>query len=214
MKLHSYYQSSASYRVRIALNLKHISVDMATHNLAKGEHLGSDYASINPQKLVPSLEVGRDVLTQSIAIMEYLDEMYPNPPILPREAMARAHARAIALMVAGDIATVNNLKIRKYLVSAFGATEYQVKNLWIQHWIMDGFAALESLLARNAYTGTFCVGDFPTMADCCLVPQMFNAARFGCDISAFPTIRRITSACEAHPAFIAAHPSKQPDSAA
>ena len=211
MKLHSYYQSSASYRVRIAMNLKTIAVDMATHDLTKNAHFSAEYAAINPQKQVPSLEVGREVLTQSLAIMEYLDEVYPTPPILPREPIARAHARAIALMIAADISPLNNLKVRRYLASAFGASEHQVKTRWIQHWIMDGFNALEVVLARSPHTGIFCVGDFPTIADCCLIPQLFNARLFQCDLTDFPTLRRIAASCEAHPAFVAAEPAKQPD---
>jgi maleylacetoacetate isomerase len=213
MKLYTYYQSSASYRVRIALNLKGIQAEEAYIDLTKGQQSADDYANVNPQKLVPSLVVGKAVLTQSIAIMEYLDETQPEPPILPRDPIARAQARAIALAVAGDIATINNLKIRNRLKSQFGATDEEVKTKWIQHWIAEGFTALETLLARSAHTGEFCIGDFPTIADCCLVPQIFNARRFGCDLTAFSTINRITAACEAHPAFAAAHPSKQRDAA-
>lgn len=211
MKLHSYYQSSASYRVRIALNLKGIAVESSTYDLTKGAHLSEEYAKINPQRLVPSLEVGGDILTQSIAIMEYLEETHPANPILPRDPAARAHARAIALLIAGDISAINNLKIRNHLKSDFAATDEDVKVKWIQHWIRDGFTALEALLARSAHTGTYCVGDFPTIADCCLVPQMFNARRFALDLAPFPHIVRITDACEKLAAFQKAHPSKQAD---
>lgn len=214
MKLYTYYQSSASYRVRIALNLKGITLDEEAYiDLTKGDQSTSDYAKVNPQKLVPALIVGDDVLTQSIAIMEYLEETHPANPILPKDPIARAQARAIAMAVAGDISAINNLKIRNRLKSDFGATDEDVKVKWIQHWIEDGFTAIEALLMRSKHTGKFCVGDFPTIADCCLVPQMFNARRFNCDLSKFPTIVRITEACEALPAFAAAHPSKQRDAA-
>lgn len=213
MKLYTYHQSSASYRVRIALKLKGIAVDEAYIDLTKGDQFTADYTAVNPQKLVPSLIVGDDILTQSIAIMEYLEETHPAPPILPNEPMARAQSRAIAMAIAGDISAINNLKIRNRLKSDFGATDDDVKTKWIQHWITDGFTALEALLVRSRHTGTFCVGDFPTIADCCLVPQMFNARRFQCDLTPFPTIVRITGACEALSAFASAHPSKQDDAA-
>lgn len=214
MKLYSYYQSSAAYRVRIALNLKQLPVEMAYVDLVAGAQTAPDYAAVNPQKLVPSLQVGEGaVLTQSIAIMEYLEEVHPTPPILPREPVARAYARAIALAVAGDISAVNNLKIRKRLASQFGADEAAVKS-WVQHWITDGFTALEALLARSPHTGTYCAGDFPTIADCCLVPQAFNARRFHLDLAEFPTIARIVTACEVLPAFMAAHPKNQEDAPA
>lgn len=212
MKLYTYHQSSAAYRVRIALNLKGMKPDEESYiDLTKNDQGQADYASVNPQKLVPSLVVGSDVLTQSIAIMEYLEEVHPAQPILPADPLARAHSRAIALAVAGDISAINNLKIRLRLKAEFGATDEDVKVKWIQHWITDGFTAIEALLKRSRFTGTFCAGDFPTIADCCLVPQMFNARRFQCDLAPFPTIVRITDACEALPAFAAAHPSKQPD---
>jgi maleylacetoacetate isomerase len=213
MKLHTYYQSSASYRVRIALHTKGIAVEQAYYDLTKDGHLSAEYAKLNPQRLVPSLEVEGEVLTQSIAIMEYLEETHPEHPILPKDPIARAHARAIALAVAGDISAINNLKIRKYLKSHFGATDEDVKVKWIQHWIADGFAALEALLARSKHTGTYCVGEYPTIADFCLVPQMFNAKRFALDLTPYPTIVRICDACEKLPAFMAAHPSQQADAA-
>lgn len=213
MKLHTYYQSSASYRVRIALNLKGMAAEYAYYDLTKDSHLTAEYAKINPQRLVPSLEVGGDILTQSIAIMEYLEEVHPQNPILPKDPIARAQSRAIALAVAGDISAINNLKIRKYLKSHFGASDDDLKQKWVQHWISDGFTALETLLSRSKHTASYAVGDFPTIADCCLVPQMFNAKRFELDLTPFPTIVRIVDACEALPAFQAAHPSKQADAA-
>lgn len=211
MKLHTYFQSSASYRVRIALNIKGIAVDYAYHDLSKDKHLDAEYAKINPQKMVPSLEVNGEVLAQSIAIMEYLEEVYPQPPILPKEPLARAHTRAIVLLIAGDISAINNLKIRKFLKARFGASDHFVKTQWIQHWIAEGFTALEAFLARSPYTGTYCAGEFPTIADCCLVPQMFNARRFELDLTPYPNLVRIVDACEKLSAFAEAHPSKQPD---
>jgi maleylacetoacetate isomerase/maleylpyruvate isomerase len=211
MKLHTYFQSSASYRVRIALNLKGIQAEQSYHDLTKDKHLDAEYAKINPQRMVPSLEVNGEVLAQSIAIMEYLEETHPAPPILPKEPIARAHARAIALLIAGDISAINNLKIRKRLKAEFAATDEDIKVKWIQHWIADGFAALEATLTRSKHTGAFCIGDFPTIADCCLVPQMFNARRFELDLTPYPTIVRITEACEKLPAFARAHPSQQAD---
>ena len=214
MKLYSYYQSSASYRVRIALNLKGIAVESAFIDLTKGDQHQAAYAAVNPQQLVPSLILDNgQVLTQSIAIMEYLEEIHPEVPILPKDPVARAQARAIAAAVAGDISAINNLKIRKRLTSQFKATDEDIKD-WVRHWITDGFTAIEALLARSAFTGTYCVGETPTVADCCLAPQMFNAKRFHCELAAFPTINRIVEACDAHPAFLAAHPSQQPDAPA
>lgn len=213
MKLHTYHQSSASYRVRIALNLKGIATEQVYHDLAKDKHLDAEYAKINPQRMVPSLEVNGEVLAQSVAIMEYLEEINPSPSILPKEPLARAHARAVAAMIASDISPINNLKIRKFLKARLGASDHFVKTQWIQHWIADGFAALEAFLSRSPHTGTYCAGEYPTIADCCLVPQMFNARRFELDLTPYPTIVRITNACEALPAFAAAHPTKQADAA-
>jgi maleylacetoacetate isomerase len=211
MHLHTYHQSSASYRVRIALNLKGIAVSQSFHDLTKAQQHNADYARINPQKMVPSLVLDSgDVLTQSLAIIEYLDENFSGAPLLPKEPIARAHARAISMLIAGDISPINNLKIRLYLKSDLGANDAAVTR-WIGHWISDGFTALEALLARSPHTGNFCVGNVPSMADCCLVPQIFNARRFGVDLTDFSNICRIVSNCEAHPAFIAAHPSSQPD---
>lgn len=213
MKLYTYYHSSAAYRVRIALNLKGIAVDEAYIDLTKGEQRSAEYVAINPQKAVPSLVVGKDVLTQSLAIMEYLEETQPAKPILPKEPLARAQARAIAYALAGDIAPINNLKVRQRLKAQFHMDDDTLRDQWVQHWIMEGFASLETLLSQSRFTGNFCVGDFPTIADCCLVPQMFNAHRFKCDVTAFPTLCRIVDASESLPAFAAAHPSKQADAA-
>lgn len=212
MKLYTYYQSSASYRVRIALNLKGIRTEEAYIDLTKGVQGSADYAKINPQKLVPALILDNgDMLTQSIAIIEYLEETHPTPPVLPKDPVARAQSRAIALAVAGDISAINNLKVRNRLKSHFGANDATLKTDWIQHWIADGFTAIEALLQRSKLTGKFCVGDFPTLADCCLIPQIFNAKRFELDMGPYPTIARIAALCEQHPAFQAAHPAQQKD---
>lgn len=224
MKLYTFHASSSAYRVRIALNLKGLQPEMSFVNLTKGEHRGTEYASVNTQMIVPTLlldnpppltgggqEVGAPIaLSQSLAIMEYLDEVYPTPPILPKDPVERARVRGLALLIAADIAPLNNLKIRKYLPQ-FGLSEDDVKTKWIQHWIYDGFAPLEKLLAESSRTGAFCHGDAPTMADCCLVPQVFNARRFECDMARFPNISRIAAQCDLHPAFIAAHPANQTD---
>lgn len=211
MHLYSYFQSSASYRVRIALNLKGITATQSGIDLTKAEQHDAQYAKLNPQRMVPSLILDSgQILTQSLSIIEYLDENFAGAPLLPKDSLARAHARACAMLVAGDISAINNLKIRLYLKSELGANDAAVTR-WIQHWTADGFAALEALLNRSPYLGDFCAGDFPTIADCCLVPQMFNARRFKVDLTPFATIRRITKNCEALPAFEKAHPSNQPD---
>jgi len=212
MKLYSYYQSSGAYRVRIALNLKGLGHEMAFVNLLKGEQKGEDYARVNPQKVIPALIDGGHTLVQSLAIIEYLEETYPAPPLLPRDPAARAHARALALVIAADTSPLGNLKVRKYLEEKLGLGK-QVVDDWVRHWIHDGLGAYEKLLAQSPLTGRFSLGDSPGMADCCLMPQLFNANRWKCDLTPYPLIRRIAAACEQHPAFIAAHPSKQKDAA-
>lgn len=211
MKLYSYYQSSASYRVRIALNLKNIAVDMAFVDLTKAEQKGAEYRSINPQQLVPALVLDDgQVLTQSLAIIQYLDENFSGPALLPIEPVARAKCRAYADMIAADIAPINNLKVRKFLVSDYGADEAGVKR-WIQRFIVDGFTALEQAISASPLTGDYLIGNTPSMADCCLIPQVFNARRFEVDMGEYPTLSRIAATCEAHPAFVKAAPFNQPD---
>jgi maleylacetoacetate isomerase len=211
MLLYSYYQSSASYRVRIALNLKNIEVEMRYIDLTKAQQHDDSYQKINPQKLVPALVLDSgEVLTQSLAIIEYLDAAFEGAPLLPSAPVARAHCRAMAMLVAGDIATINNLKIRQYLSGELQHDKNTVTT-WIQHWIIDGFDALESQLRQSSLTGRYCIGDKPTMADFCLIPQIFNAKRFAVDMHQFPTISRIDEACNAHEAFIRAAPMNQPD---
>lgn len=208
MKLYTYHASSGAYRVRIALNLKGLKVEMLFVDLTKAQQKEPFYAAINPQQMVPSfIDNDGHVLTQSLAIIEYLEETHPKPPLLPKAPLERARVRAIAHAMASDIAPINNLKIRKYVKDVFGRDEKE----WIQHWTHSGLAGVEKLVAAGA--GMFCHGDHPTLADCVLVPQLFHARRFGTDLSAYPTLTRIDAACNEHPAFQMAHPSKQPDAA-
>ena len=212
MKLYDYFRSSAAYRVRIGLNLKALTYEAVPVHLTRdgGEQLKADYLAINPGALVPALDDGGAVITQSLAILEYLDEMHPQAPLMPRDALGRARVRSLALTVACDIHPLNNLRVLRYLVKQGGLTE-DAKNAWYVHWVQEGFAALEVLLSASGDTGRFCHGDTPTIADCVLVPQVFNATRFGIDLAAYPTIMRIDAACQAVPAFAAAHPSRHPD---
>jgi maleylacetoacetate isomerase len=212
MRLYDYYRSSAAYRVRIALNLKGVAPDERTYvHLRMGGQRAQEYLAVNPQGLVPVLALDDgQVLTQSLAIVEYLDETHPDPPLLPPTPAARARVRAIALQIACDIHPLDNLRVLNYLIGTMGASREQ-KDGWYRHWIDVGFAALERTLARDGATGRYCHGDAPTLADVCLVPQMANARRFDIDVSAYPTLVRIESACNALPAFAAAAPARQPD---
>lgn len=212
LKLHGYFRSSAAYRVRIALNLKGIAHEHVFHHLTRGggQHRLPGYLALNPQGLVPALEEDGVVLTQSLAILEYLEERFPEPALLPKDAIGRARIRSIALGIACEIHPLNNLRTLGYLTGTMRHSEEE-RNAWYRHWIDDGFKGIEGMLANSAATGRFCHGDRPTIADCALVPQVFNARRFNCDLGAFPTITRITAACEALPAFIAASPGRQPD---
>lgn len=211
MKLIGYFRSSAAFRVRIALNLKGIKVEHASRHLRKGEQSAPDYVAINPQKLVPALVLDSGaVLTQSLAIMEYLEETHPEPALLPRDPVGRARVRALSLIVSADIHPIQNLRVMGYLREKFGQTE-ESAFAWSRHWIETGFDAYEATLSSDPGTGTFSHGNSPTMADMCLVPQVFNAARFKVDMKRYPTVQRIYDACMKHPAFDAAQPSKQPD---
>ena len=211
MKLIGYFRSSAAFRVRIALNLKGIKVEQASRHLRKGEQSAPDYAAINPQKLVPALVLDDGtVLTQSLAIMEYLEETHPEPALLPKDPVGRARVRALCLIVSADIHPIQNLRVMGYLREQFGQTE-ESAFAWSRHWIETGFDAYEATLRKDPGTGTFSHGNSPTMADMCLVPQVFNAARFKVDMARYPTIQRIYDTCMKHPAFDAAQPSKQPD---
>lgn len=212
MRLYTYFRSSAAYRVRIALNLKGIKPDMLPVHLLRGggEQKQPDYLALNPQGLVPALEDEGVVLTQSLAIIEYLDETHPLPPLLPPDAAGRARVRAIAQSIACEIHPLNNLRVLDYLTQTLGVSELERQN-WYRHWVLTGFAALETRLARESATGAFCHGDTPTLADCCVVPQIFNARRFELDLSAFPTLLRIDAACQRLAAFADASPARQPD---
>jgi maleylacetoacetate isomerase len=212
VKLYDYFRSSAAYRVRIALNLKGVTpADRTFVHLRMGSQRAQDYLALNPQGLVPALELddGR-VLTQSLAIVEYLDETHPQPPLLPADAAGRARVRAIALGIACEIHPLNNLRVLNYLTGTLGATDAQ-RNGWYKYWIDVGFEALERQLERDDDTGTFCHGESPTLADVCLVPQLASARRFKVDISPYPTLTRIDAACNALSAFAQAAPSRQPD---
>ena len=211
MKLYDYFRSSAAYRVRIALNLKGLAPQREFVHLRKGAQRSDDYRTLNPQGLVPALALdGGAVLTQSLAILEYLEETHPAPPLLPAGASARARVRALALAVACDIHPLDNLRVLRYLVQTMGATEAQ-KDAWYKYWVDVGLEALERQLARDAATGRFCHGDTPTLADVCLVPQLANARRVDMDLAPYPTLTRIEAACLALPAFAAAAPARQPD---
>lgn len=208
MKLHGYFRSSAAWRVRIALNLKGLSYESAAHHLRHGAHRAPDYLSMNPQGLVPAFEADDgSVLTQSIAICEYLEEAHPEPPILPRQPIERAKVRAFVLAIACDVHPVQNLKVLVRL-RELGIGEDEVTG-WARWVIGEGLAACESLLAQ--VEGPFCFGAMPTMADICLVPQLFNARRYGCDVSRFRRLTAAESACAALPAFVDATPERQPD---
>ena len=210
MKLHTYYRSSAAFRVRIALNLKGLAYDAAFVHLAKGEHRAAAYGAVNPQGLVPALEDGGPLLTQSLAIIEYLEETRPQVPLLPKDPAGRARVRSLSLLIACEIHPLNNLRVLQYLKRALGQNEEQV-NAWYRHWISDGLARFEADLVRSSSASRFCHGDEPTMADCCLVPQVFNAQRYQCDTTPYPTAMRVFAECMKLAAFVHAQPSQQPD---
>jgi maleylacetoacetate isomerase len=215
LQLYSYWRSSAAYRVRIALNLKGLPYETISVHLVNngGEQHTDVFKNLNPQELIPVLLHGSRILRQSMAIIEYLDETWPQNPLLPTTARDRQRVRALAQVIACEIHPLNNLRIQQYLEKTFKASEQQ-REEWTRHWIASGFEALEQLLAGNPSTGEFCEGDVPTMADCLLVPQVYNASRFKVDMTPFPTVRRINEACLAIEAFDAARPEKQPDTPA
>ncbi|MBV8492665.1 MAG: maleylacetoacetate isomerase [Alphaproteobacteria bacterium] len=211
MKLYGYFRSSAAYRVRIALNLKGLGYESAFVHLRRGDQRQPSYLGINPQGLVPALKTDGTVLLQSIPIIEYLDEAHPLPPLLPKDPEGRARVRALAAIVACDIHPLNNLRVLRYLLRPLGHDEPTVE-VWYNHWITEGFAALERLLAEDPQTGAFCHGDTPGLADIALVPQVFNAHRYpGLDLTSYPTILRVYRTCLTLDAFAAAHPDRQPD---
>ena len=210
--LYTYFRSSAAYRARIALNLKGIKPEYRFIHLLKdgGQQHKTDYAELNPQELVPTLVHNGHAIAQSLAIMEYLDEIHPEPPFLPTDALGRARVRQLAYAVACDIHPVNNLRVLSYLRKTLGHSEDEVVT-WMTHWIDLGLAAIETLLVNSDETGRFCHGDRPTLADICLVPQMANARRGKTDLNRFPTLLRIEAACFELAAFADAQPQKQPD---
>lgn len=210
MKLYGYFRSSAAYRVRIALNIKGLAAGQAFIHLRRGEQNQDSYRGLNPEGLLPTLEHDGHRLAQSLAIIEYLEEIRPQPPLLPAAPADRAYVRGVALAIACDIHPLNNLRVLKYLKSDLGQDQAQVDR-WYSHWIATGLTALEARLARDPRTGTFCLGDSPGLADICLVPQIHNAERMKCDLDGYPVLRRIAAAARALPAFAAASPERQPD---
>lgn len=214
LKLYGYWRSSAAYRVRIALNLKGLDYEQVSVHLVRdgGEQHRPEFAETNPQRLVPVLQHGQRMIRQSLAIIEYLDELWPDPPVLPVAPRDRARARALALLVACDVHPLNNLRVLQYLEREYNAPLSE-REAWIRHWIEDGFAAFEALLVEDLSRGEFCEGESPGIADCCLIPQVYNARRFGVNLAPYPNIRRIEAACLALPAFDAARPEVQPDAA-
>lgn len=212
MKLYTYFRSSAAYRVRIALNLKGLSYEPVPVHLLRdgGQQRLPAYRAVNPAGLIPALEDQGHVLTQSLAIIEYLDEIHPEPPLLPPAAVDRARVRALAQTIAADTHPLNNLRILQYLGKTLGADE-AARQAWYRHWTSEGLGAFERLLAADPKVGDFCHGDAPGLADCCLVPQVFNARRFDCDLSGMPHVCRIVDNCERLPAFQQAAPGQQPD---
>lgn len=212
LDLYNYFRSSSSYRVRIALNLKGLAYAYLPVHLNRngGEQFSPAFRAISPDAVVPVLATGQEKLTQSLAIIEWLDETNPAVALLPASPAERAWVRALSLTIACEIHPLNNLRVLKYLTGVLKLDETQ-KQAWIQHWVGQGMAAVEAMLARRERPGRFCHGDQPGLADCCLVPQVFNAERFGIDCSIYPNISRIVAACQALPAFADAHPARQPD---
>jgi maleylacetoacetate isomerase len=210
MIVHGYFRSSAAYRLRIALNLKGITPTARSVHLRRGDQRADAYTALNPQGLVPALETDDGaVLTQSLAIIEWLDETHPEPALLPSDPLARAHARAFALVIACDVHPLQNLRVLRYLKKEFGQDQDGL-DAWCRHWIAPGLAACEALVAR-ASEGAFAFGDQPGLAEIVLVPQMFSADRFGLDLTSFPRLRALRDRCETLPAFADAHPAKQSD---
>jgi len=211
IRLHTYYRSSASYRLRIALNLKGIDYEPVLVHLREGEHRRPDYLKINPQGLVPALEDGGEAFTQSLAILEYLEETHPEPPFLPQDAAGRARVRAMMQIIACEIHPLNNLRVLKYLKETLGQ-EQETVNAWYRHWVSVNFEALEALVARFG-SECHCFGEAMSLADVCLVPQMYNARRFETDLAPFPNLVRIDSHLRQLDAFARAAPDIQPDAA-
>lgn len=210
MQLYTFFRSSAAFRVRVALNLKGLAYEPTAISLPKGAHRLDDYGAINPQRLVPALIDDGRLLTQSLAIIEYLEEKHPLPPLLPKDLLERARVRSLALLIACEIHPLNNLRVLQHLKRGLAQSEDAI-NTWYRHWIAEGLAKFEADLTQTPGTGLFCHGDAPTIADCCLVPQIFNAQRYECDLSAFPVTMRVFDACMRLESFDKAQPMKQPD---
>ena len=211
MKLYTYFRSSAAFRVRIALNLKGLGYEPRFVHLAKGDHRQPDYLKVNAQGLVPTLVLDDGTrLNQSLAIIEYLEEKHPHTPLLPKDALGKARVRSLSYLVAAEIHPLNNLRVLQHLKRALGQNQEQI-DTWYRYWIADGLAKLEAELAAGKSSGRFCHQDQPTMADCCLVPQIFNAQRYHSDLSAYPTTMRVFEQCMKLEPFDRAQPSKQPD---
>ena len=211
MILYGYFQSSAAYRVRIALGLKGLPHEFRAVHLRRGDQAGAAFRAVNPQGLVPALEVGGRVLTQSLAIVEWLDEAFPEPPLLPADRDLRARVRAFAQVIACDVHPLQNLRVLRYLKRQYGKEQEEL-DAWCRHWVGEGLAACEALVGREP-AAEFGFGAAPGLAEVCLVPQMASADRFGLDLAPYPRLRRIRAACEALPAFAAARPEVQPDAA-
>jgi maleylpyruvate isomerase len=214
MKLYSYFRSSASYRVRIALNLKNLSYEYVPVHLVRdgGEQLKPEYRKVNPDAIVPTfVDDEQHAIQQSLAIIEYLEETHPEPPLLPKSPVDRAHVRSLALQIACEIHPLNNLRVLKYLKRTLGVDDV-AKDAWYRHWVEAGFETLEARLAGDSRTGKLCFGDTPTFADLFLVPQIYNAQRFNVDTTRFPTIQRIHDYAAQLDAFARAAPGAQPDS--
>lgn len=210
MVLHGYFRSGASYRVRIALNLKGLPYEQKFYHLRRGENTSPQYLAMNPQGLVPSLQTDGAIITQSLAILEYLEEAFPEPPLLPKDRLGRARVRSLADICAVDTHPLNNLRVLKYLESELGVDE-KGRLAWTARWFAACFGPLERRLASERETGRYCHGDQPTVADVCLVPQVWSARRFGFDLSPYPTVSRIYESAASIDAFERALPARQPD---
>jgi maleylacetoacetate isomerase len=209
MRLYSFFRSSAAYRVRIALNVKGADYEIVTVNLPSGAHRTAEFRALNPQATIPTLDDGGTILWQSLAIIEYLDARYPSPRLIPVEPVARARVQALAQLIACEIHPLNNLRVLKYLRAELKLDEAAVSK-WYSHWVAEAFAPLETLVTRFS-GGRYCFGDSLSLADVYLVPQMYNARRFSCDLTPYPTLVRIATALEQEPAFARAAPERQPD---
>ena len=210
MRLYSFFRSSAAYRVRIALNLKGVDYEIANVDLPGNRHREAEFRAVNPQATIPTLDDDGTILWQSLAIIDYLDARFPQPRLIPQEPVARAHAQALAQLIVCEIHPLNNLRVLRYLVKTLGLTEEQ-KNAWYRHWVEQGLASVEARLVAEGRSGRYVLGDMVTLADVLIVPQIFNAQRFDCNLDALPTVMQIFDNCMQLPAFVDARPAVQPD---